>query len=673
MSEIRHLSNPQKRAPWYSSMAGRMAIAFCSLSMLVLLTINLSELYGLPFGILNGDVADITRQELTLLSKIADANKRLLSNWLTERRSDVFAVAKSPYLADLARSRRSTAQKPALADWLKVVRSAYLYETVSIIDPVSGKTIVGSSGNGKYPPLHPSTLADARRQGVEETVVFTPEPSTRSAHLQIIRQVGQELTSDESPVLLLVFTLDLDAVLKPMLDSAVVGTLGRSGEVIIVDKNKRFLTSTRYPLADGAVVVPLNSIDKGKPSQLAAEGAEGTIRATDYRGVQVLAAYRHIPMNAEIALGMVVKIDSAEALAPIQKQKERLILFLLAGVTFTMICSIVIARQMGRPLHRVAEIAAIIEAGDLTQRVPLEGTIETIDLGRSFNSMVERLEASHDELEQRVLDRTSQLEILNRKLSSEIDERKQAENEIQRLNRELEQRVVDRTAQLEAANKELEAFCYSVSHDLRAPLRHIDGYVELLVSRCRDGLSEKGLHYVDIIAASARQMGTLIDDLLQFSRTGRAEMHRENIDMNRALKEVRAMLQEDSDGRQIEWVVNDLPPVRGDYPLLRQVWANLLGNAVKYTRSREVARIEVRAHEDNGEIIFVVEDNGVGFDMQYVNKLFGVFQRLHTQEEFEGTGIGLATVQRIINRHGGRVWAEGELNRGARFYFTLPK
>ena len=254
----------------------------------------------------------------------------------------------------------------------------------------------------------------------------------------------------------------------------------------------------------------------------------------------------------------------------------------------------------------------------------------------------------------------------------DITRNKQQQDEIYRLNAELEQRVVERTTQLEAANKELEAFCYSVSHDLRAPLRHIDGYVDLLVSRCRDGLTDKGLHYVDTIAASARQMGTLIDDLLQFSRTGRAEMRLEKMDMNQALQEALIPLKENCSGRTIEWIIADLPSAPGDYALLRQVWVNLLGNAVKYSRTRETARIEVSVRQEKGEIIFIVADNGVGFDMQYVGKLFGVFQRLHHMEEFEGTGIGLATVQRIINRHGGRVWAEAELDKGARFYFSLP-
>jgi ligand-binding sensor domain-containing protein/signal transduction histidine kinase len=244
---------------------------------------------------------------------------------------------------------------------------------------------------------------------------------------------------------------------------------------------------------------------------------------------------------------------------------------------------------------------------------------------------------------------------------------------IRQRNLELERLVAERTTQLEVANKELEAFAYSVSHDLRAPLRHIDGFIDMLHSRIEASLDDKSRHYMDMIADSARKMGMLIDDLLSFSRMGRSEMSKVQVDLNELVQGIIQEFGGETEGRDIQWEITPLPIVSGDRAMLRVVLVNLIANALKFTRPRLTAQIEIgcEKNDETGTTIFV-RDNGVGFDMQYVDKLFGVFQRLHRQEDFEGTGIGLANIRRIISRHGGRTWAQGEVDHGATFYFSLP-
>jgi PAS domain S-box-containing protein len=258
-------------------------------------------------------------------------------------------------------------------------------------------------------------------------------------------------------------------------------------------------------------------------------------------------------------------------------------------------------------------------------------------------------------------------------LVNDITARKRAEREIGQLNLELEERVKQRTADLEAANKELEAFSYSVSHDLRAPLRAVDGFSQAVLEDYGAQLPEEGRHYLQTVRDGAQRMGVLIDDLLTFSRLSRLPLHKQPVSMTVLARQALEELNGQRNGRNIDIRIGDLPSCEGDPALLKQVWMNLLSNAIKYTRKREMAVVDIGSRQENGENVYSISDNGTGFDMKYAPKLFGVFQRLHRADEFEGTGVGLAIVQRVVHRHGGRIWAQAAVDRGAEFYFTLER
>jgi len=258
-------------------------------------------------------------------------------------------------------------------------------------------------------------------------------------------------------------------------------------------------------------------------------------------------------------------------------------------------------------------------------------------------------------------------------VARDISERTYRQGEIQKLNAELEQRVAERTASLSAANRDLEAFSYSVSHDLRAPIRHMEGFARILSEECAGQLDEQARHYVSRILDGAHHMARLVEDMLNLSHTGRREIQPQLAGLNSLVEEALRELAHETNGRRVEWRIGKLPFVECDPALVKQVFINLLGNALKFTRPREQAVIEVGEELRNGRPCITVRDNGVGFNMKYADKLFKLFQRLHRPEDFEGTGVGLVTVERIIQKHGGSVWAEAEVGKGACFYFTLER
>jgi signal transduction histidine kinase len=316
---------------------------------------------------------------------------------------------------------------------------------------------------------------------------------------------------------------------------------------------------------------------------------------------------------------------------------------LLVSLVGALAVSRVSQGAISRPLTAVADVARqVSQEKDYSVRAPrTETAYELSVMVDSFNAML-----------------------------AEIQER---DRSLQEAHTQLEARVRERTEELHASNSELEAFSYSVSHDLRAPLRHITGFATLLGQHAGPALDDQGRRYVTTITDSAARMATLIDDLLAFSRMGRASVSKRRVDLAELIDEARTEVAIDLNGRRVTWDVHPLPSVEADPALMRPVLVNLLSNALKYTSTRAEAKIEIGTGEARpGEVVVFVRDNGVGFDMAYAHKLFGVFQRLHRADEFGGTGIGLANVRRIVQRHGGRTWAEGAVDQGATFYFSLP-
>jgi signal transduction histidine kinase len=408
---------------------------------------------------------------------------------------------------------------------------------------------------------------------------------------------------------------------------------------------------------DGAAAPPLSA---GPPPGSHAFGSDH------------LAVSREIVLAGETIGSVTLASDLEEMRSRLRQYSVIVAVVLAASSLFAFLLSTQLQRIISRPILHLAETAKLVSREkNFRVRASKFAQDETGVLIDGFNEMLDQIEMrdaalmkAQEDLERRVEERTSELQL-------EIIQREQAQAELDRLNEELEQRVKQRTAELTAANRELAAFSYSVSHDLRAPLRKIDGFSQALLEDYGHVLEPEAMEYLDRVRAASQQMAQLIDDLLNLSRLTRSEMRRESVDLSAMARSIIADLKQRQPARDVCAQIQEGLAATADERLLRIALSNLLGNAWKFTEKEQKARIEFGMLSDDGCPAFFVRDNGAGFDMAYANKLFGPFQRLHTQDEFEGTGVGLATVQRIVNRHGGRIWAEAAVGRGATFYFTL--
>ncbi len=640
---------------FFISIRSKMLIYFGSIFLIILVIYILSELFGIPFTIFKGEYKQYQTEVFRNLNLVADLKKERFKRWMEERRDDAkvlsesnilrsYVVSLSPIIdknisknlrgKELSAKMQGEKTHQELTQHLKLVKESYaVYDKIQIANAATG-TIIASTENEEADvdmDIFPQrSLSQILHQGYNEIITIGKDPLSGVLKLFVFRSIN--LYDKDQTSAVLIMQINSKDFIKPMLHTG--GGLGKTGEALLINQDVKILNTLKHTLADGTTAIPLEYQINAKPAVLAAQGQEGIIAAEDYRGEAVLAAYRHIRLTSDLGWGLVVKRDQADVFAPLLKSIYYRIIVGSFCAALMLGLTILIARNLSRPLRRLSKAARDVEKGNLAVRTSIKSSDEVGVLALAFDSMV---------------------------------------HQIQDWDKELNKLVKDRTSELEARNAELERYAYTVSHDLKSPLITIKGFLGMLEKDIKKRDPERIKKDISYIHNATLKMNRLLDDLLELSKVGRIVGTKEEVSLNDLVKEALSLVEGQIKelGIQVK-TAPGLPIIYVDRHRLVEVLQNLISNAAKHMDSQPEPCIEIGARQENGEDVYYVLDNGMGIEPRFHENVFGLFNKL--DQDSDGTGIGLAIVKRIIEVHGGRIWIESEgKGKGSTFCFTVAK